>query len=465
MYPRRRIGTIRAQLADHMYTITTTNGVISAYAFGTSIIPIGRKVNVIYHPEMKYWVVEPIESRLFIPSIVWENNTSIATETGLVNVSNVVNPVAGNDGGSAIASNHVVALPDGKMFFARRTTLYRSIDFGETWNTDLPTLTWNVSGIRTSDMIYERWYNPSGPNYIHLFVNIDVGARGYRYARYDIDRGVLEKIDIDGVWTLTDTTSGGGPWESGWAAISSSGKLYTWAPYLSNTNNGFSDDHGDTWVSDSFAEPPSMGGFNNVNIGGYGLPDMSTGDPDDIQVIRAVYYSPNPGGFVTLDSIRYDRSANTWSTVLISQIGEIDISVGTANIFFGSVTLNLGYSAVLSSYDNHIKIFARDNHLGNIRCWDLYGTSVEEKTNVDTDTEGTLGQGTLSSSVDDNGRIYCYYLKDVDGFDVLSLEVVGRYSDDNMVTWQDMDPYIRSASTDVGYIPKVHADPRTWSYN
>lgn len=94
---------------------------------------------------------------------------------------------------------------------------------------------------------------------------------------------------------------------------------------------------------------------------------------------------------------------------------------------------------------------------GSLRVWDIYGNTSQEMTSVDDNSVNYIG-ASPAMSVDEAGTVYVFYTKDEEGTSSTSVSVVGRYSTDGMLTWNDLDPYVRSARTDAD-IPRVFCDP------
>lgn len=447
--PHYQHGVISAVISERLYQVNTGEETRLA-TYDKGVLAVDTEVDIRMLGERNHWRIEyatpvELEEEIFTPSPIWHEygaspNGPFGATFGIWigrTLASALHEGAATLGLGArnIQTRRSVWFPDDEIVFWRVDVesanngnwLYRSFNAGEAWlNADF--LKWGfATGNLGSDLIYERWFDPTAPNWVHMFKKQDFGDRGIYYNRYDKDTNTL-LYGSTGI--RCHDNSGGGPWTDFFAARSLSGRLYAWGPFNFRDSTALSLDGGVTWAAFgtlAFAAPPVS---RSNSLPAYGFPDHESSNPDDILIIvpEAVSFNPN-----TCSICRYNATANTWSETVF-WTGEWTSSADENGI---------RYSAVYDRENGHIYFSLWTSDDGIIKTWDIYGSTATPRTAVDNNATNYVRDPALT--ILENGRIICFYSKDITGTSGTSTQVVARYSDDKMLTWQDMDPYIWSA--------------------
>ncbi len=175
------------------------------------------------------------------------------------------------------------------------------------------------------------------------------------------------------------------------------------------------------------------------------LPDDDSADNQDVVML---YWDRSAD---ELSIKKYDNSANTWGETSIS--GSMN---DTGNL--------LNMSAVVRHSDGHIIVAAwtdLDVATADLKVWDitLATPTITAKTDVVTDSDDCAGAALfIDQNTDD---LYCAYLGNEDGSEVLFTTVTAFYkkSDDGAGTWGAQSAYQEGAADDMRYINAGHSTP------
>lgn len=155
MESRRRLGRIRAQVTEKLYTVVIGNSTVSASTFEPSAIVRGEAVQVAWHPERNFWEIERVAE-------------------AIIRSGFLIQYFAVNGGGP----------------FA--TTTY---DGGDTYPDNFDVFDPVAGGHETSDLYYERWNGTLHPitglplpNRVHFMQQ--AGNDGLFYRHADLASGV-----------------------------------------------------------------------------------------------------------------------------------------------------------------------------------------------------------------------------------------------------------------------------------